>query len=315
MSGTEVELGSQDIEQTEALANEQLSALGNDEAEGSTQESAEEAIEQVSINDLAGETKALDSEKKTNNLYAQNRVMSRKLKELESQIEAGNLPPEHAFKPVEKGDRPKLTDFVNDTRLYDEFNGSEALALASFNEAKEEWAESRSSLATQEQSHNEQLLKQVQADKVADEQFIASIDGLRGRIPDIDQSLEKAETVLGVNDFEAIRGAVGGNAALVLGVIGANAEVQAELSEAAATGHTPTLIKYLTRLEDRIVSNLPSKTVSKAGGETPLGGGSGSMIDYDAEIVKVYNDPAMRGMKGVNRIKELRAARDSLAVK
>jgi hypothetical protein len=170
-------------------------------------------------------------------------------------------------------------------------------------------------LATQEQSHNEQLLKQVQADKVADEQFISSIDGLRGRIPDIDQSLEKAEAVLGVNDFEAIRGFVGGNAALVLGVIGANAEVQAELSEAAATGHTPTLIKYLTRLEDRIVSNLPSKTVSKAGGETPLGGGSGSMIDYDAEIAKVFNDPAMKGMKGVNRIKELRAARDSLAVK
>ena len=57
MSDSTVELGSQEVEQAEAIADEQLSELGNNETEDSTQESVEEAVEQVSIDDLMGETK------------------------------------------------------------------------------------------------------------------------------------------------------------------------------------------------------------------------------------------------------------------
>ncbi|MCP4927542.1 MAG: hypothetical protein GY918_00610, partial [Gammaproteobacteria bacterium] len=122
MSDSNVELGSQEVEQAEATADEQLSALGNDDAEGSPQESVEEVVEQVSIDDLMGETKAPDDEQaKKNNLYAQNRIMSKKLKQLEQAVEAGRLPEDYAYKSESNVSEPDLKDFQS--RLYDDYEG------------------------------------------------------------------------------------------------------------------------------------------------------------------------------------------------
>ena len=71
-----------------------------------------------------GETQTQgDSEQKEKNkLYAQNRVMARKLKQLEAQAEAGQLPPELAYKPSEDVAEPQLADFQ--ARLYDDFEAT-----------------------------------------------------------------------------------------------------------------------------------------------------------------------------------------------
>jgi hypothetical protein len=314
MSDSTVELGSQEVEQAEAIADEQLSELGNNETEDSTQESVEEAVEQVSIDDLMGETKAQDDEQhKKNNLYAQNRIMSKKLKQLEQAVEQGKLPEDYAYKPQGDVSEPDLKDFQG--RLYDDYEGDTSLMLAHYQDSIRKFEQHRSSDKQAREQHNEQVLKNVQAQKANDEAFIASIDKHKAIVPNLDQSLIRAEEKLGVNDFEAVKNAIGNeNAPLVLGVIGTNDKVFDDLVQAAQNGQL-SIIQYLTRLEDKIKNNLSSKnTVSKAASESPLSGGNSSVIDYDAEISKVFKDPKMRGMKGINRIKELRKAKASLAV-
>ncbi len=302
---------SQEIEQTETLATEQLSELGSEQVEDSTQEAAEETLEQVSINDLVGETQAQDEEQKERNrLYAENRVKSKQLKELKAQVESGQLPPDLAYKPQEESQEPQLVDFQS--RLYDDFDGDTTLMSLAYNEALRKYDRQQEAVSRQSREHVERVQAQLQADTEADAQFVSQVEALRGQIPEIDESLIAAERLLGVQDFEAIRKTVGSNAPLVLGVIGADRKVQAELAQATATGDMPALVRYLTRLEDKIVNNMSRKTVSKATGETPLAGGSQSMIDYDAEIIKVMNDKSMTGMERVKRKHELEAQRDSL---
>jgi len=313
MSDSIVELGSQEVEQAEAVADEQLSALGNDDAEGSPQESVEEAVEQVSIDDLMGETKAPDDEQaKKNNLYAQNRIMSKKLKQLEQAVETGRLPEDYAYKSEANVSEPDLKDFQS--RLYDDYEGDTNLMLAHYQDSIRKFERHTSNETKAQEQHNERVRQDVLSRKANDEAFIASIEQHKAIVPNLDQSLIKAEEKLGVNDFEAVRGALSNDIApLVLGVIGTNDKVYGELVEAAQAGQLAT-IQYLTRLEDKIKGNLSSKnTVSKAGGESPLTGGNSSVIDYDAEIQKVLQDPKMRGMKGVNRLKELRKAKASLS--
>ncbi len=313
MSDETVELGSQEVEQAEATADEQLSALGNDDAEGSPQESVEEVVEQVSIDDLMGETKAPDDEQaKKNNLYAQNRIMSKKLKQLEQAVETGKLPEDYAYKSESNVSEPDLKEFHS--RLYDDYDGDIDLMKLHFQQALRKYDQHASNETKAQEQHNERVRQDVLARKANDEAFIASIEQHKAIVPNLDQSLIKAEEKLGVNDFEAVRGALSNDIApLVLGVIGTNDKVYGELVEAAQKGQLAT-IQYLTRLEDKIKGNLNSKnTVSKAGGESPLSGGNSSVIDYDAEIQKVLQDPKMRGMKGVNRLKELRKAKASLS--
>lgn len=310
MSDAEVEKVSQDVEQIESEDTEQHLLTGVDSVEDSTQESAEET-QTVSLNELVGETKADDSEQRERNkLYAQNRVMSRKLKQLEAQAEANQLPPEHAFKPVDDVVEPKLTDFQN--RLYDDFEGDANLMLAHFNEARRQYDSAGVAVKAQQDQHNKKVLANVREQQARAESFIANVEKTRKLVPDIDDSLVKAEDMLGAQAFENIRNEVGENAPLVLAVLGSDKKKFNELAELNQNGTVNQIIRFLTRLEDDIVSKLPSKnTISKARGETPLSGGTGSVIDYDAEISKVFNDPKMKGMKGVNRVRELRAQRDA----
>ena len=305
---------SQEIERAETLATEQLSELGSEQVEDSTQEAAEETLEQVSINDLVGETQAQDADQKEKNrLYAENRVKSRQLKELKAQVESGQLPPDLAYKPEEESKEPQLVDFQS--RLYDDFDGDTTLMSLAYQEALRKYDRHQETVSRQSREHVERVQSQLQADTEADAKFVSQVEAMRSQIPEIDESLIAAERLLGVQDFEAIRKTVGDNAPLVLGVIGTNRQVQAELAQVTAKRSLPELVRYLTRLEDKVLSNLSRKTVSKAQGESPLSGGTSSITDFDAEIAKVLNDPAMRGMKGVKRIKELRAQKASLMSK
>lgn len=311
MSDTEVEKVDQELEQVEDAVTEQQESAGADGAEGSPQESIEETIETISLNELVGETQTQnDSEQKEKNkLYAQNRVMARKLKQLEAQAEAGQLPPELAYKPSEDVEEPQLADFQ--ARLYDDFEGDTNLMLAHFGEARRKFDGVGATAKAQQAQHNEKVLADVREQQARAESFVANVDKTRKLVPDIDDSLVKAEDMLGTQAFENIRNEVGENAPLVLAALGSNKQKFNELMELNQNGTVNQLVKFLTRLEDDILRKLPSKTVSKAQSETPLSGGTGSVIDYDAEIAKVFNDPKMRGMKGVHRVRELRAQRDA----
>ncbi len=311
MSDTLVEKVTEENEAIEASVSEQLESAAVDDVEGSTQEPAEETVETIGLDDLVGETKAQadDEQKEKNKLYAQNRVMSKKLKHLEEQIDKGVIPEEYAFKPQQAQPEPELADFQS--RLYDDFEGDTNLMLAHFNEAQRKYSQSHQSVSQQEEAHKAQLKQQLAMAQQAEESFLGNVERLQKVIPTIDTGLQKAEQLLGETDFNAIRDAVGDNAPLVLGLIGTNKDVQANLMQAVQGGQT-SLIKYLTRLEDDAVKRLPQKTISKAPSDTPLSGGTSKTIDYDAEIQKVKNDPKLRGMPAVKKLKELRAAKAAL---
>jgi len=309
MSDAESREGSQEVDLSQLDTSEQLEPSADGQVEDSTQEPTEEVFETVELNDLVGETKAeSDEEKEKNKLYASNRVMSKKLKQLEEQVSQGNIPSEFAFNPDDIGEEPSIKDYQ--ARLYDEFDGSEAIMIAKYQEDLRKFERKTQGISTQREQHLDSVKQHIQAEREAESQFDASTESLRKIVPTIDDSLVKAEQLLGERDFNAIRDTVGANAPLVLGLIGTNKQVQMELSDAVSQGSN-ALVKYLTRLEDSAVSRLPQKTVSRAGGESPLSGGSHKTIDFDAEITKVGSDPKLTGMERVNKIKELRAQRDS----
>jgi hypothetical protein len=300
----------QDESTIEQVDVEQLAEAGADATELSTQDNAEAEIEQISAADLAGSQPETDeADKERNKLYAENRVAKKRLKELERQVDSGNIPDSYAFKPSETVERPKLTEYVNEERLYSEFNGSEALALAAYNEAKELYSEKNGSVESERVAHAESVKRQIAAQMAAENAFDESIAKHSKVVNNIDTSLERAESLLGERDFNTVRDIVGGdNAALVLATIGANDKVQAEFMEVASqaiqTGNINLMGKHLARLEDRIVSNLPSaKTISTAASENPVGGDGADLSDLD----KKMNAAAQKGDVGeYRRLKKLK---------
>ncbi len=281
MSDNLVDEVTEENDVVEEVVDEQLESPAGDDAEDSTQETAEETIETISINDLGGETQAQSDEedkqkqqKELNNVYARTRKAKKRLKQLEEQVESGTLPQEFAYKPQEAKPEPQLAEFQN--RLYDDFEGDSNLMLAHFNEARRQYDASHQSDKQAMQAHNDSLREQIRLEREAEERFQANVEQFAAVVPDLDDGLAKAEKLLGEQDFNSVRSIVGDNAPLVLGLIGANKDVQNGLQQAvfnATQAQNPTeLIKYLTRLEDKVSSGLPRNKISKAKAETPLSG-------------------------------------------
>ena len=225
----------QDESTIEQVDVEQLAEAGADAAELSTQDNAETEIEQISAADLAGSQPETDeADKERNKLYAENRVAKKRLRELEKQVDSGNIPESYAFKQSETVERPMLTDYVNEERLFSEFIGDSAVALAAYNEAKESYSEKNGSVESERAAHAESVKRQIAAQMAAETAFDESIAKHSKVVNNIDASLERAESLLGERDFNTVRDIVGGdNAALVLATIGANDKVQAEFMEVA----------------------------------------------------------------------------------
>jgi len=95
-------------ELTQENASEIASAEDTTQVESATDE---EQIEPVDVSTLVG-TQAETSEKERNNLYAANRVKDKQLKELREQIEKGQAPEQHTYKPETVDEKPKLSDFT-----------------------------------------------------------------------------------------------------------------------------------------------------------------------------------------------------------
>lgn len=266
-----------DQESSEQIDASQLAEAGASDSTDTTQVDAETdkvEVEQIDLEALAG-SQPETTEKERNNLFAANRVKTKRLKELEAQLEAGNIPQGHEFKPEGQGEKPKVADFVNDDVLYDKFGGSENVALAAYQEAKEDWNAHGTTVGNQTTAHNKQMADNVRFQIAQEETFEGNIDKHRKTIKGLDDSLASAEKIYGEGDFNAIRDAVGDNAPLVLAVLGSNNGERDALAAAVATNNQAHIIKHLTRLEDKILNNLPSvNKISKANSETPLGGGS-----------------------------------------
>jgi len=305
----------QDESEIEQISAEQLADAGAEAVESSTQDDAEEVIEQIDAASLAGTQPEENNADKSehNRLYAENRIAKKKLKQLEEQLDNGVIPESHAYKPDKVTEKPRVADFVNQDRLYDEFNGSEAIALAAYNEALSDWQESSSSVEQGRTKHLENVRAQTQAQIAAEEAFEKSVVEHRKMVKNIDDSLEKAERLLG-NDFNFVRDIVGGdNAALVLAVIGSNAKEQQDfiqVAQQAITSSNPNgLIKHLALLEQRVMSNLPSaKTISTAASETPVDGGGSGMSDIDAKMQKAADAGNTKEYQRLKAIKKGKAA-------
>ena len=297
MSDQEIDQLDQDNELIEAVTEEQDLALESADTDDSSQESEEAEAATVNLADLVGETEAQDDDLETkqhNASFARERVRQskqlqkkqEKLEQLQAQIEQGQEPAGFEFKAKEATPRPMFDDYK--ARLYDEFEGSEALMLAKLSEDTELWKESNQSISTQRDEHRQKSLDNVAAMKAVEDKFAEDIETVKAIAPTIDSDIDNAHTLLGDSDFNAIRNYIGKNSPLVLGVIGASKATQAELADVVAMGSYSELTKYLTRLEDKVVKNLPKKThVSQAKAEEPISGGASSAFNVDKEIAKI----------------------------
>jgi len=274
------------------ISVEQLADAGAKAAEDQTHDPVDSEIEQIDVEALAGtQPEKKEAEKEHNRLYAENRVKTKRLRQLQAQLENGVIPESHAFKPQEAKEKPKLDDFVKGDRFYDDFNGNEAIALAAYQEAKEEWQSGSKSVDAQKEEHLATLRERTMAEIAREEAFDESVAKFGKSVKGLDDSLSKAEKLLGERDFIAVRDVIGDNAALVLAVIGSNAKEQRDFlavaDKAAVTGDPTAIIKHLTLLEHRVLSNFPSaKTISNAASEKPVGGGEKVDSNLDALIDK-----------------------------
>ena len=297
MSDQEIDQLDQESEVVEAVTEEQDLALESADTDNSSQELEEAEAATVNLADLVGETEAQDDDQETkqhNASFARERVRQskqlqkkqEKLEQLQAQIEQGQEPAGFEFKAKEATPRPMFDDYK--ARLYDEFEGSEALMLAKLSEDTELWKESNQSISTQRDEHRQKSLDNVAAMKAVEDKFAEDVETVKAIAPTIDSDIDNAHTLLGDSDFNAIRNYIGKNSPLVLGVIGASKATQAELADVVAMGSYSELTKYLTRLEDKVVKNLPKKThVSQAKAEEPISGGASSAFNVDKEIAKI----------------------------
>ena len=295
MSDNLVDEVTEENDVVEEVVDEQLDSPAGDDAEDSTQEAAEETIETISINDLGGETQAQSEEedkqkqqKELNNIYAKTRKATKRLKQLEEQVESGTLPEQFAYKPQEVKPEPQLEEFQN--RLYDDFEGDPNLMLAHFSEARRQHEASQQSDKQAMQAHNDLFKEQLRLQGEAEERFESNIKEFSKVIPDLDDGLAQAEKLMSVEIFNEIRAFTGDNAPLVLSRIGASKKVQEELgnlyAEAERTRVGYKVQKYLTRLEDELSNSLPRNKISKAKAETPLSG-SANVDQYDKQLKNI----------------------------
>jgi len=323
MSDQEIDQLDQDNELIEAVAEEQDLALESADTDNSSQELEEAEAATVNLADLVGETEAQDDDQETkqhNASFARERVRQskqlqkkqEKLEQLQAQIEQGQEPAGFEFKAKEATPRPMFDDYK--ARLYDEFEGSEALMLAKLGEDTELWKESNQSISTQRDEHRQKSLDDVAAMKAVEDKFAEDIETVKAIAPTIDSDIDNAHTLLGDSDFNAIRNYIGKNSPLVLGVIGASKATQAELADVVAMGSYSELTKYLTRLEDKVVKNLPKKThVSQAKAEEPISGGASSAFNVDKEIAKINKRTDLTAFDKAKQRKELKEKAKSLA--
>lgn len=287
------------------IATEQQDAEGSESAEVSTPDTAEVEVEPVDIETLAGTQPESDAGKEHNKLHASIRVKTKRLKELEAAIERGEVPTDHAFKPKAQAEKPKLTDFTNEERLYDEFGGNAQVALAAYNEAKEEWEGQTGSLKEQEAAHNENLKAQIQAEIEKEQAFEAAIEKHSKYVRNLSESVDSATELLGEPAVAAIRDAIGENSPLVLATLGKSGAEYAALQEVVKTGNPNAVVRHLTRLEDKILANLPSTKISRATPETPLGSGAGAFVgDIDEKMRKAASAMDFKEYERLKAIKK-----------
>jgi hypothetical protein len=303
MSDQEIDQLDQESEVIEAAAEEQDLALESADTDDSSQDSEEAEAATVNLADLVGETEAQDDDQETkqhNASFARERVRQskqlqkkqEKLDQLQAQIEQGQEPAGFEFKAKEATPEPMLDDFIEDEILFGKFKGEPAIALAKYNEAHSQWVRSNQSISTQRDEHRQKSLDNVAAMKAVEDKFAEDVETVKAIAPTIDSDIDNAHTLLGDSDFNAIRNYIGKNSPVVLGVIGASKATQAELADVVALSKAQKspieLQKYLTRLEDKVVNNLPKKThVSQAKAEEPISGGASSAFNVDKEIAKI----------------------------
>lgn len=280
-----------------------------------------------------GETEAQDDDleaKQHNADFARERVQIKKSKQLlkkqaeleqiKAKIEQGQELAGLEFKAKDATPEPMLDDFISDDRLYGEFKGESAIALAKYNEAHSQWERSNQSISTQRDEHKQKLLDDVNALRAVEHKFEQDIEKSKkiSKSDNIEVGIDKAVEILGDRAFNFIRERIDGDLSpLVLSHLGSNMaemeKVQAFFTSADKNSELK-LVRHLTRLEDRIVNGLPKQThVSQAKAEEPISGGASSAMNLDKEIAKINKRTDLTAFDKAMERKALKKKAESLA--
>ena len=315
----------QDESEIEQISAEQLADAGAEAVESSTQDDAEVVAEQIDLKDLAGEAKTQDDEQaKAHNakMASERRYLSKQLEkkreqlnQVDQQLKKGEIPQGYEFKPQnEVSSHPNLDDYK--ARLDDDFEGDTNLMLAYYNEDIRKHNEAIQRIEEQRKEHIGRSIADVDLKRQNVESYAKKVEEFRAIVPNIDDGIESLNErlearygdIVGNNIIDAVRDYVGENSPLVLAAIGANNENYNGLVEASAKSNHE-VYKFLTRLEDKLMSNLPSaKTISTAASETPVDGGGALGDNFDKILKDIESGKGKySGMSRFQRAQEKRS--------
>jgi len=262
MSG-EAETLEQEENIVEGLLDQSVEAGADTEAEVPTEANETEAPE-IDLSTLVDSRS--DEEKQHNRVHAENRIAKRRAKELEDKVK--ELENQEATPDISDLQRPKRTDYLNSDVLYDKYNGDTNLAMAAFEDDREEYERSISSRKSEAQTQIVGQRERAQIHLDIENRFDEHAETIRGRVPNFDVLIDKAEEFLTYEGAIAIKDQFGDAAPLMLATIGSNKQFALDI---ASTPDLPSLMRKLVELEGKTRVAISSlNTQSTASSETAV---------------------------------------------
>lgn len=223
----------------------------------------------------------VESKRELNRSHAELRI---KQKEAKRKLEENKFSPDNA-----ELKKPKRIDFVNDTRLYDEFGGNADVARAAYEDAVDDYNEQvNSSVATQRndtQAEHDRL-EQI---NTTEEKFETEAVKVSKRVKGFDVKIQKAEEYLTYNGSLAIKQMYPDSAPLMLALLGSNRELATNI---ASIQDPQLLYRELAKLESQAQKAMtPKKTLSTAPEETAVAGDIGAIDSLEKALDAAADDP------------------------
>jgi len=206
-----------------------------------------------------------DEERQHNKQNAEQRILRKRTRELEDKLKQLESQPYQADTSELK--KPRRTDFLNDKVLYDQYGGNEQLALAAFEDAKDDYNDSVRNLSSKAEQEHKGHSEQARFHLQIEEGFDEHAKDVRHRIPNFDTLIDKAESILGVEGALLIKDQYGENAPLMLAALGHDRNLTASLTQ----GSQVEAFRKLAALEHKVVNSRSSlNTQSTASTETAV---------------------------------------------
>lgn len=288
MSDDNVNLQESEEQVVEDALIETGGAPEGEESEALTQGAAEDQGQDLI--DLESMTLGTQTPKEESDKHEMNRAhaaMRIKQKAAKQKLEDNKFTPADA-----DAKKPKRVDFLNQTRIYDEFDGDSELARAAYEDALDDYNEqAKSSVATQRKDTQAEHDYLESLSNVEDA-FEANAKAVSGRVAGFEVKVSKANDYLGYENAMAIKQNYPQAAPLMLAMLGSSKELSNKIVGYANAGNQAAAFRELAKLELQATKAMtPAKTLSTAPEEVAVAGETSSITSLEKAMDDAANDP------------------------